>query len=146
MHLRLVYKFSFNSFCFLLTMFLCFSHGFADKNAVVPNFNLVNQTSLDKILKAEVLVHSDNQLKVAHLITAPILEGTLTTGPISNSQVTTIPPKGFAIKLEFVVRDECMRDPKPSDNVFPNKSFGIHILDICQWFNFNPLGKVIRAN
>ena len=105
MHLRLVYKFSFNSFCFLLAMFFCFSHGFADKNAAVPNFNLFNQTSLDKILKAEVFVHSDNQLKVAHLITGPILEGTLTTGPISNSQVTTIPPKGFAIKLKSIVRN-----------------------------------------
>ena len=38
----------------------CFSNGFADKYVVVPNFNLVNQSSLDKILKAEVFVHSDN--------------------------------------------------------------------------------------
>ena len=36
-----------------------FSNGFADKNDVVPNFSLVNQPSLDKILKAEVFVHSD---------------------------------------------------------------------------------------
>ena len=34
----------------------------------MPNFNLVNQPSLDKILKAEVFVHSDGQLRVAHLI------------------------------------------------------------------------------
>ena len=33
-----------------------------------PNFNLVNQPSLDKILKAEVFIHSDGQLRVAHLI------------------------------------------------------------------------------
>ena len=39
-----------------------------------------------------------------------------------------------------------MRDPKPSGNIFPNKSLGIHVLDICQWFSFNPLGEVIRAN
>jgi len=34
----------------------------------VPNFNLVNQPNLDKILKAEVFVHSDGQLKATHLI------------------------------------------------------------------------------
>lgn len=34
----------------------------------MTNFNLVNQPSLDKILKAEVFVHSDGQLKVAHVI------------------------------------------------------------------------------
>ena len=39
-----------------------------------------------------------------------------------------------------------MRNPKPGDNIFPKKSLGIHIPDIWQWFNFNPLGEVIRAN
>ena len=34
----------------------------------MPNFNLVNQSSLDKILKAEVFVHSDSQLRVAYII------------------------------------------------------------------------------
>ena len=32
------------------------------------NFNLINQESLDKILKAEIFVHSDGQLRAAHLI------------------------------------------------------------------------------
>ena len=32
------------------------------------NFNLVNKSSLDKILKAEVFVHSDSQLRVVHII------------------------------------------------------------------------------
>ena len=49
-----VYEFSFNS-----RHFSVFPNGFADKNVVVPNFSLVNQLSLDKILKAEVFVHSD---------------------------------------------------------------------------------------
>ena len=66
--------------------------------------------------------------------------------PIHNSQVTTIPPKGFAIKLKTIIRDEGVRDPKPSDNIFPNKSLGIHVPDICQWFNFNPLSEVICAD
>ena len=42
--------------------------GFTDKRAVIPNFNPVNQQSLDKILKAEVFVHTNGQLRAAHLI------------------------------------------------------------------------------
>ena len=49
-------------------MFFVFPNGFANKNAVVPNFSLVNQSSSDKLLKAEMFVHSDGQLRVAHLI------------------------------------------------------------------------------
>ena len=33
----------------------------------MPNFNLVNQESLEKILKPEVFIHSDGQLRAAHL-------------------------------------------------------------------------------
>ena len=46
----------------------CFLNDFVDKNIVVPNFNLVNKPSLDKILKVEVFVHSDGQLRAAHLV------------------------------------------------------------------------------
>ena len=45
-----------------------FPNGFIDKHVVVSNFNLVNQPNLDKILKAEVFVHSDSQLRAACLI------------------------------------------------------------------------------
>ena len=34
----------------------------------MPNFNLVNQACLDKILKAKVIVHSNGQLRATHLI------------------------------------------------------------------------------
>ena len=51
-----------------LMMFFVFPNGFADKNESIPNFNLVNQKSLDKILKAEVFVHTDGQLRATHLI------------------------------------------------------------------------------
>jgi len=37
----------------------CFPNGLADKNAIIPNFILVNEQSLDKILKVEMFVHSD---------------------------------------------------------------------------------------
>ena len=46
----------------------CFPNDFADKNAAIPDFSLVNKSSLDKILKAKVFVHSDGHLRAAHLI------------------------------------------------------------------------------
>ena len=48
--------------------FFVLPNGVVEKNAVVPNFSLMNQASLDRILKAEVFVHTDGQLRAAHLI------------------------------------------------------------------------------
>ena len=50
---------------------------------------------------------------------------------IRNSQITTVSPKRFAIKLKAIVLDKGMRDPEPCDNVFPNKFLGIHAPDVC---------------
>ena len=63
-----VHECSFDSHYFLLMIFFVFPTGFTDKNVVVPKFSLVNQSSLEKILKAEVFVHNDGQLRAAHLI------------------------------------------------------------------------------
>ena len=52
----------------------CFPNGFVDKLAAVPNFNLVNQLSLDKILKAKVFIHSDDQLRAATTLSHPIFK------------------------------------------------------------------------
>ena len=41
---------------------------FVDKYAAILNLNLINQPNLYKILEAEVFVHSDGQLRAAHLI------------------------------------------------------------------------------
>ena len=62
-------------FCFYDVF--CFPNGFVDKHTVVSNFNLVNQPSLDKILKAKVFVLNDGQLRAAHLI--------LSYNPLSSS-------------------------------------------------------------
>ena len=97
----------------------------------MSNFNLVNQPSLEKILKAEVFIHSDDQLKAAHLILGytPISKsyqapkhvikvkdprlhrisiaalGFLTTGPIPEGTLTTDPiPEGIpkvALPLQY---------------------------------------------
>ena len=83
----------------------------------MPNFNLVNQPSLDKILKAKVFIHSDGQLRAIHLIlgytpisksfqalkcdikskdlhlhwTSVAAPGFLATGPITEGVFTTTP-------------------------------------------------------
>ena len=41
---------------------------FVYPHATTPNFNLVNRVSLDKILMVEIFVHTDGQLRAAHLI------------------------------------------------------------------------------
>ena len=41
---------------------------FADKYSAIPNFGLVNEPDLTKILKAKIFIHKDGQLRVAHLI------------------------------------------------------------------------------
>ena len=46
----------------------CFPDDFANKHAIEPNFSLVNKESLDKILRAEVFVHKNGQLRATHLI------------------------------------------------------------------------------
>ena len=104
-------------------MIFFFLNGFVDKNAAILNFNLVNQQSLDKILKAEVFVHTNDQLKVAYLILDDIpisksfqaprcvikardphlhrisvaAPGFFTTGPIPEGTLTIVPkPAGIA--------------------------------------------------
>ena len=47
--------------------------------------------------------------------------------PIYNPQLATISSKHFAVELKAVVRDEHIRNSKLSDNIFPNKSFRIHV-------------------
>ena len=47
---------------------MIFVDDFADKHVAIPNFGLVNQLSLDEILKTEMFAHSDGQLRAVHLI------------------------------------------------------------------------------
>ena len=64
----------------------------------------------------------------------------------SDSQVTTVSLKRFAIELNAVVRDEGMRDSESGDNVFLNKLLGVHVLDVCQGLSFNLFGEVVCAD
>ena len=62
------HEISFDLHYSFLMIFFVFPNGFTNKNAAIPNFNLVNQQSLDKILKAEMFVHTNGQLRTTHLI------------------------------------------------------------------------------
>lgn len=59
---------------FFLILFVLFSNNvfafseFVDKYFAIPNFNLVNEPNLTKILKAETFFHIHGQLRVAYLI------------------------------------------------------------------------------
>jgi len=50
-----------------LTM-ICSSAVFADKSHVAPRLNLVNVAYLNKVLRSEVFVSEDRQLRAVHLI------------------------------------------------------------------------------
>ena len=66
--LVLAHEISFNLHYSLLMIIFVFPNSFVDKNVAISNFILVNQQSLDKVLKAEVFVHTDGQLRASQLI------------------------------------------------------------------------------
>ena len=76
--------------CFFYYMFV-FGE-LVDKYSAIPNLNLVNEPNLTRILKVEIFVHIDGQIKVAHLI--------LGYNPISSS----------FLALKYVIK---VRDPRP---------------------------------
>ena len=63
-----------------------------------------------------------------------------------NSQLTAISPKGFAVELKSIVRDEGMRYSEASDNVLLDKLLYVHISDIRQRLSFNLFGEIVRAD
>ena len=52
----------------LSCLWFCFSDVFADKKHVALKPNLVNVTDLNKVLRSEVFVNEDRQLRAVHLI------------------------------------------------------------------------------
>ena len=41
---------------------------FADKNFTAPNLNFINEPDLTRILKSEIFLHTDKQLRATHII------------------------------------------------------------------------------
>ena len=65
---KIIYFLLYSDLCYL-TLNDLYLMPIADRCATEPNFNLVNNEGLDKILKAEVFVNEDDgQLRAAHLI------------------------------------------------------------------------------
>ena len=48
--------------------------------------------------------------------------------------------------MEAVVRDQGVRGPEPSDNIFPDKFLDIDVPNVCQRLIFDPFRKVIGAD
>ena len=62
------------SFCVLLTMdfnfltMFCFSAIFADKRHIAPRLSLTNVEALNYLLRFEIFISEDRQLRAVHLI------------------------------------------------------------------------------
>ena len=46
------------------------------------------------------------------------------------TQIRTVFPEGFAIKLKAIIRDECIGNPKSSNYVLLDEPFDIYISDV----------------
>ena len=66
--------------------------------------------------------------------------------PISDPKLTAILPEVLTIKLETVVRHECVWSSEACNNVFPNEFLGVHIPDVGQRFSLNPFGEIIVSD
>ena len=66
--------------------------------------------------------------------------------PVSDPKLAAILPEVLAIKLETVVRDECVWSSEVGNNVFPDEFLGIHVPDVGQRFSLHPFSEVISSN
>ena len=46
------------------------------------------------------------------------------------TQIRTVFPESFAIKLKTIIRDECIGNLESSNNVLPDEPFDIYISDV----------------
>lgn len=65
---------------------------------------------------------------------------------ISDTQLSTVPSKGLTVKLESIIRDQCMRNPKSGDNVPPNEPLYIHVSNVRKGLGLHPFCEVINSN
>ena len=54
--------------CFIVLTMVCFSTIFAYKRHVAPNLNFINIRNLNKMLRSEVFVSEDRELRAVYLI------------------------------------------------------------------------------
>ena len=66
--------------------------------------------------------------------------------PVFYTQVRTVLPKGIAVKLESIIRDESVWGSKSRDNIPLNKLLNVHVSDVRQGLGFNPFSEVVCAD
>ena len=59
------------------------------------------------------------------------------------TQIRTVFPESFAVKLKAIVRDEHVRNPESCNNVLPNEPFDVYVPDISQGLSFYPLAQYL---
>ena len=64
----------------------------------------------------------------------------------AKAQLATISSESFTIELKPVVRDQCVRNSKSGDNVFPNKLLCVLISNIREGLSLDPFCKVISSD
>ena len=65
---------------------------------------------------------------------------------VDNPQFTAIFPKGLAVKLEAIVRDQGVWGPELGDDIFLDKLLDIDIPYVCQRFSLDLFREVIGAD
>ena len=65
---------------------------------------------------------------------------------VSDPKLAAILPEVLAIKLETVVRDECVWSSEAGNNVLPDEFLGIHVPNVGQRFSLHPFSEVISSN
>ena len=65
---------------------------------------------------------------------------------VSDPELAAILPEVLAIKLETVVRDECVWSSEAGNNVLPDEFLGIHVPNVGQRFSLHPFSEVIGSN
>ena len=62
------------------------------------------------------------------------------------AQPTTIPPKGFTIKLKAVVQYESIWDSKSCNNILSHKLLHVLISDVGKRLDFDSFGETVSCN
>ena len=65
---------------------------------------------------------------------------------VNDPKLAAILPKVLTIKLETVVRDECVWSSEACNNVFQNEFLGVHVPDVGQRLSLHPLGEIISSD
>ena len=85
--------------------------------------------------------------ELVHGLDLPISLGVGGSGvSVNDPKLAAILPKVLTVKLETVVRNECVWNSEAGNNVLPDEFLGIYVPNVGQRFSFHPFGEVIGSN